>query len=161
MTHEELELYVKAVTDRLTVLDQIIKSEKLGQPKVMAFRCTHSGLYYPANYVKEWGKTTGIGLGSSVVSESLDSQYHLAPEMTRVKRIEDIMHPLEHSFAQVDMVTIPEEEFLANQLILANDDPSMERRAAICRGKQLQKGGRVALLQSEFARVMGRKVGAN
>lgn len=145
---------LKSVTDKLTILDQLVKSAKLGQPMVMAFRCTHSGLYFPANYAKEWGKTTGIGLGPSVCSEALNSQYHIAPNMEKVRRIEDIMHPLEHTFAQVDLVTVPQDEFAANQLVLAVDDQDMSQRAKICRQKQINKGGRIAAAAAEFSRIM-------
>lgn len=152
---------VKSVTDRLTMVDQILKSEKLGQPKTMAFRCTHSGLYFPADYVKQWGITTGIGLGPNVVSETLDSYYHLPPTDQRYAQSPlDIMHPVGHSFSQVDVVTIPQDEFNANQLVLIRDDPKMLKRAPILRNKQIAKGGQLAAYVSEVARVMGQKASA-
>lgn len=129
---------VKSITDRMDLVDAIIKSEKLGQPKVLAFRCGHSGLYLPPDYVKEWGRLYGIGLGPNPVSEVLDSDYHTAPAAINeaIRSFDQVMHPVGNSFAQVDSVLVPAEEAAAAVAICAKDDPYMEARIHIVRARQ-------------------------
>lgn len=153
---EEQAANLKAVTDRLDILDALIKSEGIGQPKVMAFRCTHSGKLFPADFAKEWGKTTGIGLGPEIVSECLDSMYHVPPpKVETVKRPEHIMHPMQSTRAQLDLVTVLKSEYEANKLILHRDDPDFAQRAEILRQNQMNKPGSViAAYYSEYFRIM-------
>lgn len=156
MTHEELEAYVTSVVgSRLNKIDAIIASEKLGRPKVLAFRCAHSEMYFPADYHKEWGITTGIGMGPDVLSESLDSNYHIAPpDIRQVKRESDIMHPVGYSFAQLDLVLVDEQEFEDNSLILHRDDQDMRIRAGIMRSIQMRsEKGVIAAHSAEFNRI--------
>lgn len=135
---EALLANVKSITDRMDLVDSIIKSERLGQPKVLAFRCGHSGLYLPPDYVKEWGRLYGIGLGPSPCSEVLDSDYHTAPpainEQTR--SFDQVMHPVGNSFAQVDSVLVYAAEVEGHEAICAKDDPYMEARVTIVRARQ-------------------------
>jgi hypothetical protein len=138
-TPEQIEEALAAITSRLTVLDTILKAAKAGRVMVMAFHCNHSGLYFPADYCKEWGKLYGIGLGSAVVSEVFDTDYNIPPPDIdpTIRRIEQIMHPVRIAGASVNLVTIGEEYYKTNLAICAKDDPFVERRAAIVRAKQL------------------------
>lgn len=153
MSIEELEAALKAVTDRMTVLDEIIKSARIGEPKVAAFRCNHSGLYFPPDYVKEWGKLYGVGLGPDPVSEVFDTDYDTdPPRVTEETRdIATIMHPLVVTRMQVDLVTIPKGEWDASQAVLDMDDPLLRQRARIVRAKQLQNPrGKLRALQASW-----------
>jgi hypothetical protein len=164
---DALEASLRAVTDSSAALDAVIKGAKIGAPVVVAFKCNHSGLYLPDDYVKNWGKPYGIGLGPDPVSEVLDSDYDTAPPKPdeNTMDINTIMHPLRVTRVQVDLVTIPEEEYNANQAILAVDDPRMLARAKICRSKQLDNPkGRLRTLEANWMALSGmvvlqRKVG--
>lgn len=130
---------VKSLTDHMTMVDAIIKANKLSRETVLAFQCGHTGLYFPADYVKSWGRTYGIGLGPHPVSESLDTDYFTDPpaitEQTR--SLDQIMHPVGNSFAQVDYMLVGLDDYNDCRLILAKEDPYMEHRAKIVREKQL------------------------
>jgi hypothetical protein len=100
---------------------------------VKAFRCSHSGLYYPADYVKEWGRKYGIGLGEKPVSECHDTQY-LNPAVRGNDGKE--MHPTGVTGAQVDFCHVDETEYNANRAIIDLDDPNFLQRAEILKSKQ-------------------------
>lgn len=129
---------VKAATDSNAGIDAIIKAERLGAPKVIAFRCGHTGQFYPADYAKEWGRKYGIGLGDQVVSESLDSQYHVpVSDIKNLRKMEQLMHPVSVSGAQVDYIVVPQVDFEAAQLIIDLEDTDQSRRGKIIFQKQL------------------------
>lgn len=161
-TNEELEQDILAVTSRLTYLDQIIKARGLGLEMEPVFRCGASGLYYPSDYVKNWGILYGIGLGPDVCSESLQTEYGSnPPEITPDTRsIEEIMHPVVSSKAQMDwdLVTVsdsanPEHRY-ANFAILEQKDRHCHQRAKILRAKQLKNPrGKLALAQIVWERM--------
>lgn len=138
---EELDLLrnVKALTDHMTMVDAVFKAARLGRNMVLAFECGASGLFYPANYVSDWGRIYGDGQGPHVSSESLQTNYYIdPPEVTsRTKRISDIMHPLAVSFAQVDAHLVEVSAFADNMAILAMEDDDMAKRAPILYAKQL------------------------
>ena len=115
-----------------------MKASKEG-PKMKAFRCSWSGLLYPADYFKEWGRKYGLGLGPVPVSEALNSRTDLPCCIPEGGSMEAAMHPIEVTMAQLDLVEVSEEEYNANRAILASEDPRMEKRARILRGKQLEK----------------------
>ena len=120
---------------------------------VMAFRCSASGLFYPADYLKGYGSIYGIGLGPVACSESLQSDYTTPPaEITNLTRsISQIMHPLESSRAQLDHVMISPAEMKRATPVLVVDDPFYDLRAPILRAKQLKNpAGRIKVLQSKF-----------
>lgn len=100
-----------------------------------AFRCSRTGMMFPADYVENWGSKYGIGLGPVPISEALVNDYHRGP----VGGSDSGMHPLSVSRAQVDLVDVKEEEFIENEAILDIEDPSMRRRAPLMRAKQLIK----------------------
>jgi len=105
-----------------------------------AYRCTHSGLLLPGDYVKEWGRKYGIGQGPSPVSEVLDTDYDTPPPALTndVQRIEQIMHPVGPSFAQVDFTMVLPSAVTGKELaILASADKGMHERAKILLTRQL------------------------
>lgn len=152
-TLEEIEQDLKAVTDKLSVMDAIIKGANIGVPTVMAFHCNHSGLYFPSDYIKNWGRPYGVGLGPDPVSEVLDSDYDTAPPKVSEDTldVETIMHPLVVTRVQIDLVTVPAIVYNANKAILAVDDPRMRERVKIIRPKQLENPkGKLRALQAQW-----------
>lgn len=145
MTKEEqakydlLEANVKAITDRLDIVDQIFAKAKMGIEMQLVFACGASGLYFPADYVRLWGKPYGDGLGPDVCSETLQSNYDVAPpEPDRNTRsMDQIMHPLFVSRAQVDAILVEVNEAKASMAILDHEDTGMYLRSPILRAKQL------------------------
>jgi len=105
--------------------------------KVKAFRCARTGLYYPPDYVENWGLKYGRGLGPQAVSEACVNEYNRpiakSSDPTRT------MHAIGHCRAQVDFVEIEEAEYYGNLPILMRDDPRMDRLGQLMRDKQLQK----------------------
>jgi len=148
---------IQAIEDALlATTDQVDRLMDLVTQKgfIPAFICNHSGLYLPGDFIKEWGRKYGIGLGPNPVSEVLDSDYHTAlPDITPdIRRIEQIMHPVGPSMAQVDRVMIHPTAFMAGAAILDMEDQTMERRAVILREKQLANPkGRLNLLRAAWA----------
>jgi len=135
---ETLESNLKAVTDHLTSLDNILAKARLGVDMELVFQCGESGLFYPADYIKNWGKLYGIGLGPHPVSESLQSEYEVAPPDIRgLKSIEQIMHPMRVSCVQVDMMEVTRDSIAENSAILDYEDPEYMRRSVILRNKQI------------------------
>lgn len=132
---DEIEAMLQAVTDRTgSLMDRIS-----GKGMIPAFQCGHSSLLLPGDYVKEWGRKYGIGLGPHPVSEVLDTDYSVPPPPITpdIRRIEQIMHPIEVSFAQVDLMLVSPDEFAAKAAILDLEDPDMLERVKIIREKQL------------------------
>lgn len=127
-----LEASLKFVTDQVgKVMDRILK-----KGFIPAFRCSHSGLLLPVDYIKEWGRKYGIGLGPSPVSEVLNSDYDSKPaKPKKFRHVDQIMHPVGNSFAQVDFDLFDPEEL--PWAVLEKDDNGMEKRAAIIIQKQL------------------------
>lgn len=158
MTLEEMEVEVLRFGTRLNQLDAIVAAERLGRPKTLAFRCAHSGLYFPPTYIKDWGRITGIGLGPEPVSECLDTVYDgvTFPLMDRVRDVEALARPHVVTMAQLDLSAIPVEEYEASRLILAIDDPDVEERGAILLEKQIAKDPDLRIKVLEFRKKGGR-----
>ena len=89
---------------------------------VKAFRCSHSGKYFPADYLKQWGRKYGIGLGSVPVSETLDSNHDFPVCIPESGDMDKAMHPMGTTMAQVDFVMVEEKEYEENKLILHHED---------------------------------------
>jgi len=155
---EALEEDLKAVTDHLTSLDKIFAKAKLGIDMELVFQCGESGLYYPQDYIKQWGRLYGIGLGPHPVSESLQSEYEVAPPDIRgLKSIHQIMHPMRVSCAQMDMMEVASSAVKENSAVLDMDDRDYEIRAQILRNKQLDNPlGRVKMYEVAWVQA-GRK----
>lgn len=146
---EELESQLLSVTDQVGRL--MDKMSRTGF--VPAFQCGHSGLYLPGDYLKNWGRLYGIGLGPNPVSEVLDTDYDIAPpDITpEIRRIEQIMHPVGPCMTQVDFLLVDPEEFKASRAVLAHEDEQMEERARIVRARQLiNPRGRLRVMQAKW-----------
>jgi len=131
---EELENQVLSVTDQIgKAMDLILQKDFLPM-----FRCCHSGLLLPGDYVKDWGYKYGIGQGPSPLSEVLDTNYDVAmPYVTMDIRDESqLMHPVTVSGAQVDFIMVPPDQ-QDKRAVMAIDDPRMMERGKIVRAKQL------------------------
>lgn len=136
---QELLANVKSITDRMTIVDTILKRARMGENMSMVFQCGESGLYYPADYVRNWGKDWGDGLGPHPVSESLQTSYDVAPpEIDRyITSITQIMHPVRNCTAQVDMILVEDEHAAGNMAVAMKGDELMKVRAPILYSKQL------------------------
>jgi hypothetical protein len=123
--------------------------DKVGTPekdftkdgKVKAYRCSHSGMYLPSDYTKEWGRKYGIGHGDRPVSECLNTEY-LFPvcvpgEGSGIPDYDRAMHPVGVTHAEIHYAEVDEAEYDANRLILIKDDPTMAKRVAAMMPKQL------------------------
>lgn len=145
---DELEGNLKAMTDKVGgYIDRL-----LGKGFVPAFRCAHSGLLYPGDYLKKFGQDYGIGLGNSPVSECWDSIYELEPNFNNIRGLDQVMHPVRSSCAQVDYIEVHPATLEDKLLIAAKDDPHGEERSRIVRANQLKNPqGRlqVAILQAQ------------
>lgn len=151
---------VKSLTDHMKMVDEVFKAARMGRVMTLAFSCGHSGLLYPGNYVKDWGKKFGIGLGPHPVSEVLDSEYDVdPPTITNATRnLSQIMHPMRVCCAQVDYDLVDVEALRENAAILDSEDPYMEERSKILRMNQLNNPrGRLQLMEVAW-RQAGRKV---
>jgi len=154
ITMEEIEASLAAFTSKLDDIDKILAARGLGKNLIPVFRCGASGLYFPHDYVKEWGKLYGIGLGPHPVSETLQTEYEIAPTVTKQMRsVEEIMHPLLVCQAQVDWDLVDKKEADAKWAVKAEEDPYMAKRVPILRAKQLANPrGQLRIFQAEFAR---------
>jgi len=119
---------------------------------VAAYRCSRTGLYYPGDYMAEWGRKYGKGLGPVPVSEALVNVYE-SPIPLNVKRPEQTMHPVANCCAQVDLVQIDEEEYKANRAVLQSDDPDCEKRYEIMRSRQLINSTELSRLFPEESKI--------
>jgi len=132
---------VKSITDHMKMVDQVFKAKGLGRNLTVAFRCNHSGLYFPGDYLREWGRKFGIGLGGVPVSECLDTDYYSSlPEfgsLNGVSNPDQIAYPVRVSFASLDHELIDESHLITNGLIPAIEDLRMEKRMKIIIPKQL------------------------
>ncbi len=134
----ELLANVKSITDRLNLVDQVFKAARMGVDMVLVFQCNESGLYFPGDFVRGWGKDWGLLLGPDVCSETLQSMYDVAPPMPdrTTLHMDQIMHPVRVSRAQVDAHLVERSFAEANMAIPALGDEQMIRRAPIILGKQ-------------------------
>jgi len=158
---EELALLanVKSFTDHMKLVDEVFRQLKVGRNMTLGFQCGHSGLWFPGNYLKEWGRLYGIGLGPTPVSEVLDTDYFTAPpEITSaIRSFDQIMHPVGNCMSQVDAMLVDVEVLQTDAAILAAEDPYMEERARIIRAKQrLNPLSRLPILEARWAQKGGR-----
>lgn len=152
---DEIEAALLATTSKTGGLMDLVQKKGF----VPAFTCNHSGLLLPGDYVKQWGRSYGIGLGPDPVSEVLDSDYDTAPPAITplIRRIEQIMHPVGPCFAQVDRVMVHPTAFSEQKAVMAFEDPEMETRAGIVRKNQLNNSkGRLRTMQAAWENSRGR-----
>lgn len=112
-----------------------MEEKKVSKGKIKAFRCARTGVMFPADFVENWGRKYGLGLGPVPVSEALVNHYH----EPIVSGNNEAMHPVGVCRAQVDLIEVDEEEFNRNAAILQTDDESYALRGRLMRDKQLQK----------------------
>lgn len=145
---ESLKAQLKTVTDRVDKLDPLIQGKQH-----MYFICLHSGLYLPGDYVKEWGRKYGIGLGGDARSECLDSEYNTRPALTGIRTLQDIMHPCKVSGAPLDVIFLSRPAPKAMLLITAREDRDGRKRGILMREKQLKNpNNRIAALTAIAAK---------
>jgi len=122
------------------------------------FRCARTGLLFPGDYIEQWGKKYGIGLGSEPVSEALVNMY----EFPIARHKDDPMlssHPVAVCRAQVDLIDLTEKQASAEtKAILAINDVRMERRSAIMRERQQVHSSEIARIYEDEQRFRGTRV---
>jgi hypothetical protein len=98
------------------------------------FRCSRTGVLFPPDYVEQWGRKYGIGLGSTPISEALVNCYESGiganPRDPMLS-----MFPVAVCRAQVDLVDI-EDVTAETMAVIALEDQDMVRRSEIMRGRQ-------------------------
>jgi len=107
---------------------------------VTLFRCAGSGLFFPADYVQQWGRKYGLGLGPRVVSEVMETAWQRPCAIPKNLRTPDqVMYPMGNACANVDAVTMSESEAKNVEMaILMKDDPFYVKIAKKVRDKQLK-----------------------
>lgn len=110
--------------------------DKKEEKKVTAFKCTRTGMLFPADYAEKWGREYGIGLGPVPVSEALTNLYDQRA-VAREGYRNTMMYPVGVSRAPIVAVEVTESEYKEKLAILHRDDPSMATRAGIMRGRQI------------------------
>lgn len=156
MNMEELEVAVGALTSRMSAIDAAFKKSKMNIESTMVFRCAASGLFYPDDYVKQWGRKYGIGLGPTVCSESLQTDYETNPPNidNTIKKVDQIMHPVYNIKCQMDWHVVEVAEAKTNMAILEQEDQDIFERGIVLLGKQLKnKRNRIHILHAEFNRL--------
>lgn len=158
-TEQQLIENVKSLTDRMGLVDEIFRQLRVGRNMVLAFQCGHTGLFYPGDYLKEWGRKYGIGLGPTPVSEALDTDYNTPPpEITRDTRsLDSIMHPVGPCMTQLDAHLVEAGAFAAGKAILHSEDPYYDRRIVIIRAKQMvNPASKLPIMAAKWAGKGGR-----
>ncbi len=100
-----------------------------------AYECSSTGLLFPGDYIEEWGRKYGIGLGPMPVSECWESNYELAPATPdrNTRSLDDCGHGVRSCMAPVFPVEVSGEVFAKNKAILSSEDPSGAKRWEIIR----------------------------
>lgn len=108
---------------------------------VDCFRCARTGVLFPSDYIEMWGLLYGIGLGSKPVSEALINNYHSAIAIGMTE--DTTMHTMSVCKAQVDFVTVSNEQYAKDKAILDRSDQNYKIRSAMMRTKQLRKSNKM------------------
>lgn len=101
-----------------------------------AFKCQRTGKLFPGDYVENWGRKYGIGLGPKPVSECLLNQYD-GNRPVKGANGSQAMFPVGNSFAGIQEVEVSEADMKKNSAILAIDDPQMSSRAQVMIERQI------------------------
>lgn len=106
------------------------------------YKCSHSGLLLPPDYVREWGKKYGHGLGAKPVSECLNT-VDVVPHTKGIRYNQpasEWMLPVEQTCAPIEVTEVPYDTWDAvppeKKMILSWDDPDRARALEIVRKKQ-------------------------
>lgn len=144
---QEIEDALLSITDQVGgLMDRVMQ-----KGFIPVFRCTHSGLLLPGDYVKNWGRVYGVGMGPNPLSEVLNTNYDLRlPEITPdIQSLDQLMHPVEVSAAQVDWLMVHPSE--AQFAVPAAGDANMKIRGQILRDKQANNpANRMAVLRAKW-----------
>jgi len=105
-------------------------------------------MLFPGDYIEQWGKRYGIGMGSVPVSEALVNVYD-SPLIRNNDNPDMTMYPVATCRAQVDLCVMPDEEAKPKMAVLAIDDPHMEIRTEIMRGRQREHSAEMARIYRE------------
>ena len=101
--------------------------------KVKAFQCLRAGLYFPADYVENWGKKYGLCLGDTPVSEALVNDYTQIP----VEKSDGTkVYPVACCKAQIVPVEVEQAVYDAKKAIIHADDTKYTLRMPIMEGRQ-------------------------
>jgi hypothetical protein len=101
-------------------------------------KCQRCGAVFPEDYIDQWGRKYGRGLGREPKCEALSSKYHRPIAVPRSGFLP--MHPLGVCRGLVLPVTLPAD---TETMILATEDPCMQKRAPLMR--EIQRGKSPAL----------------
>jgi hypothetical protein len=101
--------------------------------------CNKCGTIFPEDYMKNWGRKYGIGLGPEPVCEALDSKYEMDIAANKQDPL-SAMFPVGVCKGSLTIQQLPAETETA---VLAVDDPYMQKRAKIMR--DIQRGNNHAL----------------
>ncbi len=148
---DDLESALKATTDKTGGLMDVVTQKGF----VPAFICNHSGLLLPGDYVKDWGRGYGHGMGRDVSSEVLDSDYYAElqnPEARGVRSAEQIAFPVGPTFAQVDRIMVSPSQFQSGKAIIDIDDEGYFKRMKIILPKQLNNSPRLRMIHGRFSK---------
>ena len=103
---------------------------------IKVFRCARTGMYYPLDYIEQWGHKYGQGLGPEPVSEALYNRYEFG---LVGKDITKKTYPVGIARSQLDFVVIDEEEYAEHFPIYQIDDRDYGLRAPLMRAKAVLK----------------------
>lgn len=102
---------------------------------MLAYRCSSTGLLYPADYIEMWGRKYGIGLGPVPVSEAWESNYEMPVSQAPrdIQNGNQIGHSIRACGAPVFPVEVSESEYEAGKAVLQSEDPNGRKRWDIVR----------------------------
>lgn len=105
---------------------------------MLAYKCASTGLLFPGDYIEEWGRKYGIGLGPNPCSEALESCYETAPSLAPrdIQSEDQIGHGVRACGAPVFPVEVSEQDFEKGKAILALDDGNYRKRWAVMKAIQ-------------------------
>jgi len=113
-----------------------------------AFRCSRTGVLFPADYIEQWGIKYGIGLGCVPVSEALVNLYHIEPDFSKVSP-DKAMYSVAACRAQVDFCEVTEEEWEKKKAVIAKEDQDYQIRSVIMRNRQLEHSTKIRSLNNQ------------
>jgi len=103
-----------------------------------AYQCSSTELYYPADYIEQWGRKYGVGLGPVPVSEAWESMYEMpvSPAPRDIQSADQIGHGIRVCGAPVFPVEITEDQYAKGKAVLQEEDPNGRKRWAVVRAIQ-------------------------
>jgi len=142
------------MADEIKNIKDVADSDKLAGDletgkKVTLFRCAGTGLFFPSDYLENWGIKYGFSLGRDPVSECLETMWSVGVVMPKdFKSEEQLMYPVRQGNHQVDAFVMTKAaadniKRTGQMAILGIDDPFMIKRAKIIRNKQLKNKNRL------------------